>query len=277
MKTYIIKGGMDMKVYISADIEGITGTTSWSETEKKDADYSAFVKQMEKEVCAACRGAFQAGAKEILIKDAHDSGRNIDPAVLPRNVKLIRGWSGHPFSMVQELDESFDALIFIGYHSYGGSNQNPLSHTMNCENVNYIKINGRYASEFLIHAYAAATVNVPVVFVSGDQGLCDEIKEVNDKISTLAVKEGVGNSTISIHNDLANELTEKKVEEVLKSNLNVCKITLPDSFEVEISYTKHARAYKASFYPGMEQISPTNVLFKSNDYFEVLRMISFVV
>lgn len=276
MKNYFI-GGVDMKVYISADIEGITGVTSWSETEKGNADYPVFVKQMEKEVCAACRGALKAGAEEICIKDAHDSGRNIDPAVLPRDVKLIRGWSGHPFSMVQELDESFDALMFIGYHSRGGSNHNPLSHTMNCENVNYIKINDRYASEFLIHAYAAATVNVPVVFVSGDEGLCDEIEEVNEKISTLAVKKGIGNSTISINNDLANELTEKKVEEALKGDLNLCKIQLPDSFEVEISYTKHIRAYKASFYPGMKQISPTNVLFKTQDYFEVLRMISFVV
>ncbi|SHK04070.1 M55 family metallopeptidase [Paramaledivibacter caminithermalis] len=266
-----------MKIYISADIEGITGVTSWSETDKGHADYSDFVKQMEKEVCAACKGAIKAGAKEILIKDAHDSGRNINPAVLPRDVKLIRGWSGHPFSMVQELDESFDALMFIGYHSCGGSKHNPLSHTMNSSDVNYIKINGRYASEFLIHAYAAATVNVPVVFVSGDKGLCDEIKEVNENISTLAVKEGIGNSTLSIHNDLAVELTQKKVEQTLSSNFKLCEIKLPDSFEVEISYAKHTKAYKASFYPGMKQISPTNVLFKTKDYFEVLRMISFVV
>ncbi|MCT4563414.1 MAG: M55 family metallopeptidase [Maledivibacter sp.] len=266
-----------MKVYISADIEGITGVTTWSETEKGNGDYNPFVKQMEKEVCAACRGAVNAGAEEIWVKDAHDSGRNIDPAILPRNVKLIRGWSGHPFSMVQELDESFDALIFVGYHSCGGSKHNPLSHTMNCENVNYIKINDRYASEFLLHAYAAATVNVPVVFVSGDEGLCDEISEVNEKISTLAVKKGIGNSTISINTDLANELTEKKVKEALMGKLDLCNIKLPDSFKVEISYANHIRAYKASFYPGMKQISPTNVLFETNDYFEVLRMISFVV
>lgn len=59
--------------------------------------------------------------------------------------------------------------------------------------------------------------------------------------------------------------------------MDLCKIILPDSFEVEISYSDHMKAYKASFYPGMEQISPTTVLFKSKDYFEVLRMISFVV
>jgi len=266
-----------MKVYISADIEGITGVTSWSETEKGCADYSVFVRQMENEVRAACNGALNAGAKEIWVKDAHDSARNIDPAVLPKNTKIIRGWAGHPFSMVQELDESFDALMFIGYHSCGGSNHNPLSHTMNSVDVHYIKINGKYASEFLIHAYAAALVNVPVVFVSGDKGLCDEIKNVNGNISTLAVKEGIGNSTVSIHNELSLELTEKKIEEALKGDLSLCKVELPDSFEVEISYSKHTRAYKASFYPGMEQIESTKVLFKTKDYFEVLRMMLFVV
>ncbi|SKC85236.1 M55 family metallopeptidase [Maledivibacter halophilus] len=266
-----------MKVYISADIEGITGVTSWSETDKGNADHSSLVKQMEEEVNAACRGALKAGAEEILIKDAHDSGRNIDPAVLPRNTKLIRGWSGHPFSMVQELDESFDALMFIGYHSRSGSGANPLSHTMNAHAINYIKINGTYASEFLIHAYAAATVDVPVVFVSGDKGLCEEINKFNENISTFAVKEGVGNSTIGINSNLAAQLTEEKVEEALKGNLSLCKIKLPDSFEVEISYVNHIKAYKASFYPGVKQISPTNIVYKSRSYFDVLCMISFLV
>ncbi len=266
-----------MKVYISADIEGITGVTSWSETDKDSSHYPIFVRQMEKEVVAACKGALNAGAKEIWVKDAHDSGRNIDPGVLPMETKLIRGWSGHPFLMIQELDDSFDALIFIGYHSCGGSSDNPLSHAMNSKVLNYIKINGMDASEFLIHAYAAATKGVPVVFVSGDKGLCDEINGVNGNISTLTVKEGVGNSTISMHNDLAVKLTEEKVEEILKSDLKLCKIEVPDSFEVEISYSNHIKAYKASFYPGMEQINDTKVIFKTKDYFEVLRMMAFVI
>lgn len=266
-----------MKVYISADIEGITGVTSWSETDKGNADYSSLVKQMENEVNAACRGALKAGANEIMIKDAHDSARNIDPAVLPRNTKLIRGWSGHPFLMVQELDESFDAVIFIGYHSRSGSGDNPLSHSMNSQDINYIKINGTYASEFLIHTYAAATVNVPVIFVSGDKGLCEEIHEFNKNINTLAVKEGVGNSTISINSKLAAELTEKKVAEALRSDLSLYEIELPDSFEVEISYINHIKAYKASFYPGAKQVSPTNIVYKSKDYFDVLCMMSFLM
>ncbi len=150
-----------MKVFISADIEGITGTTHWDEADKKNPDYAEFQEQMTAEVVAACEGATEAGASEIWVKDAHASARNLIAAKLPKDVRLIRGWSGHPFLMAQELDETFQAMLMIGYHSRAGSNANPLAHT-NTGSAAYIKINDHYASEFLVHAYAAALVNVPV-------------------------------------------------------------------------------------------------------------------
>lgn len=266
-----------MKIYISVDMEGITGVTVWPETEKQATEYQAFAGQMTEEVNAACRGAIKAGAKEILIKDAHDLGRNIDGKKLPSIVRLIRAWSGHPFSMVQELDETFDAAIFIGYHSPSGSNTNPLSHTMHASNINYIKINGKPASEFLINAYAAATCHVPVVLVSGDKGICDEVQEINKNIEIVAAKEGIGSSTINIHPQLAIDLIESGVEKALKGNISLCRLKLPNEFQVEISFFNHASAYRASFYPGMKQISPRKVAFVTQDFFDVLRMILFVV
>lgn len=265
-----------MKIYISADIEGTTGITSWDETEKSKADYAKFQEQMNREVEAACDGAIKAGAEEIWVNDAHDSGRNIDPRVLPKNAKLIRGWAGHPFSMVQELDNTFDAVLFTGYHSYGGSSDNPLSHTMNPYDVDYLKINGEYASEFTLHAYAAAYVGVPSVFVSGDKGLCQTVKEFNKNIKTVAVNEGVGASTISIHPDLAVELIEKEVEEALKGDLSLYKVKLPEKFNLEIGYVTHAKAKRLSYYPGAKLISPKVITFNSKDYFEILRAVLFL-
>ena len=186
-----------MKVFISADIEGTAGITNWDEARKPHADYPEHRQQMTREVLAACDGANAAGAKEILIKDAHATGRNILQADLPENVRLIRGWSGHPMSMVQELDKSFDAALFIGYHSKAGDETNPLAHTLTGE-VMRMRINGVPTSEFLLHAYAAATVGVPVVFVSGDWQLCTDIKETNPNITAVAVSEGIGPSTVSL-------------------------------------------------------------------------------
>jgi D-amino peptidase len=142
-----------MKIYISTDIEGVTGTTHWDETEKGKSDYSEFREQMTAEVSAACEGALRAGAIEVWIKDAHASARNIIASKLPTEAQLIRGWSGHPFVMVQELDESFNAMLLIGYHSAAGSSGSPLAHTIS-DQAAFIKINDDFASEFLLHAYA---------------------------------------------------------------------------------------------------------------------------
>jgi D-amino peptidase len=177
--------------------------------------------------------------------------------------------------MVQGLDESFDALIFIGYHSCGGSDTNPMSHTMSSATYNYIKLNEKLASEFLINTYTAAIVSVPVVFLSGDKGICEEVRAVNKNIHTVAVNRGIGNAVISIHPQLAIKKIKEGVESALREDINKCKIELPKHFKVELSFKNHVQAFKISFYPGMKQISSTNVLFESDDYFEVLRMFIF--
>lgn len=265
-----------MKIYISADIEGVTGCTHWDETEVGGHGYEYYARQMTLEVAAACKGANKAGAKEIFVKDAHSSGRNIDHGLLPRNTKLIRAWSGGIYSMVQELDESFDAVLFIGYHSAASKDTNPLAHTMTTS-LDYLKINGKIASEFLIHSYIAAYLKVPVVFLSGDKGLCDQVKRINENISTVAVKEGIGNSTINIHPDLALDLIEKEVEAALRKDLTKCLIELPQEFLIEIRYKNHKDAYKSSTFPGASRLDEHRVKFSSKDYIEVLRMMNFLV
>jgi D-amino peptidase len=265
-----------MKVYISADIEGVTGIVHWNETEKNLSDFNEFAQQMTKEVVAACEGAMAAGAEDIWIKDAHDSARNLDINKLPKNSKLIRDWSRHPFCMMQELDESFDAAIMIGYHSAGSLSGNPLSHTLNNSKVNYIKINDEVASEFLINTYTASLVGVPVVFVSGDEELCEAVNRTNNSINTAAVKKGVGNSVISIHPELAIEKIKNSIEQVLKGDYKDCFVKLPDKFKVEVGYLNHKYAYAASFYPGAKLIDPMSIVFEADNYFDVLRMFMFL-
>lgn len=265
-----------MKIYISADIEGVTGVTHWDETEKTKSDHADFAHQMTLEVKAACDGANQVGAEQILVKDAHDSARNITHSMLPKNTKLIRGWSGDTYSMVQGLDSSFDALLYIGYHSAAGTDGNPLSHTMNTD-LNYVKINGEYVNEFLIHSYIAAYLNVPVVFLSGDKLLCEKVSKVDKNIFTVPVKEGVGNSTVNIHPELAEELIRHGVEKSLTGNLSRYIIKLPKTFELEIGYREHFTALKFSNYPGVKRISENVISFFHTDYMEVIRAMRFLL
>ncbi|MGA9398086.1 MAG: M55 family metallopeptidase [Anaerolineaceae bacterium] len=264
-----------MKIYISADIEGITDVTHWDETNLEKPDSRAAAAQMTAEVAAACEGALKAGAKDILVKDAHWLARNIEHGKLPREVRLIRGWGQHPLSMVQGLDKTFDGLAMIGFHSRGGGAGSPIEHSMDPGFV-HVRINDRFASEFLIFAYTAAWLGVPVVFVSGDQALMDEVKSVNPHITTLAVKEGVGNSTVNIHPALAVERIRDGMARALKGDLKKCLLALPEKFRVEIRFKDHTKARHASFYPGACAIDPFAVGFETGDYFEVLRFFHFM-
>jgi len=265
-----------MKVFLTADIEGITGTTHWDETDKKHADYAEFREQMTAEVVAACEGALAAGATEIWVKDAHASGRNLIAAKLPREVRLHRGWSGHPFGMVEGLDASFQALLFVGYHSRAGSSASPLSHTISGAPI-YIRLNERYTSEFLIYSYVAGLVGVPAVFLAGDAGLCEDARSLIPAMETVAVKEGAGSSTVNIHPQLAVERIRAGVERALRGDRSRCLVPMPPHFVAAIGYKDHFNAYTHSFYPGARQVAANAIQFESDDYFEVLRFFSFVL
>ncbi len=265
-----------MKIYISADIEGVTGVTHWDETELNKPDHAFALEQMTAEVIAACEGALSAGAGEIWVKDAHDTGRNLIASKLPREARLIRAWSGHPYMMVQELDGTFDGVVMIGYHSRAGADANPLSHTMT-GSLAGVWINDRPASEFLINTYTAASLKVPVVFVSGDQGLCDEIGAFAPDIRTVAVKVGVGRSTISIQPALAASRIKEGVAKAVQAKPAIKPVGLPAHFKVEIRYKDHFQAFRNAFYPGASLTDPQTLHFETDHYFDVLRLFLFVL
>jgi D-amino peptidase len=266
-----------MKIFISADIEGVAGIHHWNETTKHHEEYLPIQTQMTKEVKAACEGANLAGATEIWVKDAHNDGRNIHLIELPLNTRLIRGKSGHPFRMMQELDSTFDAVLLIGYHSHACSGENPLSHTFH-RNIASMKINGEYASEFLVNAYIASYVGVPILFISGDHGICLQAKKFNDNISYVQTNKGIGNSTICFHPDSIVHQIKSSVENILsrKNKENIIQ-THPKTFHIEITFIEHHKAYKNSFYPNAKSLSANTIQFQTDNYFEVLRMFSFII
>ena len=178
------------RFFISADIEGVCGVVDWQETNLSEKLGDYFKKQMSKEVAAACEAAYASGVKEILVKDAHASGRSIDPSLLPKATKILRSWPRNPFSMMGGIDDSFQGAGFIGYHSGAGSDGNPLAHTMN-GNIFELLINDIKASEFVLNTLTAAYFKVPVYFLSGDKALCESAKTIAPNIKTAAITEGI--------------------------------------------------------------------------------------
>ena len=266
-----------MNVFISADIEGTCGITDWSETERSTLDdYKPFQKQMTREVKAACKGALDAGAGDILLKDAHDSARNIDASELPECVRILRGWTGDPLSMMSGLDGGdFGAVLFTGYHAWASCPGNPLSHTMNLGNE-YVTINGVRASEFLINAYTAGYYGVPVCFLSGDADLCDFAKTLIPEIVTVPVNRGTGGGVLSIHPDVAVDRIRAGAKEAVLHAAK-CKVPMPEQFDTEVRFREHKTAYSKSFYPGACLEDGKSVLFSTGDWYEMLRFYHFVL
>jgi D-amino peptidase len=264
-----------MKVFISVDIEGCAGITHWDEAEKNHADYPEFREQMTREAIACIEGAKIAGATEILVKDAHSSGRNLIASMLPVDVRLVRSWQGHPLCMVQELDESFDAVMMIGYHSAAGSEANSLAHTLSHDAAE-IRINGHRASEFYIHALASSMLGVPTVFVSGDKGLMEEIETLNPHVGRCAVKEGRGQATVTMTPAAAIKAIREGAAAALRSDLKASLLHVPEHVIVEITYSNPVLAARHQWYPGMEHVGNRTVRFETNHYFDVLRMLNYV-
>ena len=265
-----------MKIFISADIEGTAGIVNWKETEPGD-QYAYFAGQMTKEVAAACNGALASGVDEVLVRDAHDSARNLNPAGLPRQARVLRGWTGGLYTMMDGIDDSFSAAAMTGYHTCAASNGNPLAHTMTT-GIEKVTLNGQPCSEFMINALIAAYNDGPVIFVSGDAMLCDLAREMCPGITAVATSQGIGGGSIGMHPEVAQEEIQAGMakavahlqEQLAAGEPSDCLIPLPPYFELEVTYREHKKAYTSSFYPGAVQTGPKTVVYEAADYEDVL-------
>lgn len=264
-----------MKLFVSADIEGIAGINHPEETDPSKPVYGRMQSRMTDHVAAACEGAVSAGVTEIVVRDAHAHGRNLLDDELPRCVRLVRGWSSHPFLMVQELEDDVSAVAMIGYHAWAGSGGNPLAHTLNGSAFFEVSLNGRPVSEFEIYTYAAALARVPVVFVSGDEAVCDRAREMVPGIHVVPVMRGVGASTISIHPEEARERIHDEMARAIEALPSIAPPALPDHFRLQVAFKDAPRAVRMGFYPGASLEGPRTVCFAHENYTEILRFLVF--
>ena len=129
----------------------------------------------------------------------------------------------------------------------------------------------------MVSAYTAGAVGVPAVFLSGDGALCQEAQAFIPGLSTVAVMQGVGNTTISLHPHLAVVRIRAGVDAALQVDVSRCRLPVPEQFCVELRYRNHADAYHASFFPGASLKERHTARFEADDYFEVLRFFSLCV
>ncbi len=179
-----------MRIYISVDMEGISGINGPEYVMRDGRWYAAGQRLMTADANAAVRGAFDGGADEVIVADMHGSSGNILVEELDPRALLLAGTPHQP--RFPFLDETVDGVFLVGYHAMAGTLAANLEHTMNSASWFRFCVNGTPFGEVGIDAEIAAECGVPVVMVSGDDKLCEESRALLGNIETAVTKQGLG-------------------------------------------------------------------------------------
>ncbi|MGA2531567.1 MAG: M55 family metallopeptidase [Candidatus Aminicenantales bacterium] len=264
-----------LKVFISADMEGITGVVASEQTTPGNPEYAAARKWMAEDVNAAVEGALRAGATEVVVNDSHGSQRNIDPGDIHPKAILISGYP-KPLSMMQGIDESYNAVLFIGYHAGAGTQDAVLDHTISGSVVQSVKVNGMELPELGLNAAIAGAYNVPVVFISGDVAVCRQAKTIlGGDVVTAPVKDGIGRTAARLvpFAEARRGIRDRVTDALRKlGQVKPFKIAAPCRFE--LMFYISAQADMAMYFPNVQRVNSRTVAFTSDDYlkgFKTLR------
>lgn len=262
-----------LKVFISVDMEGIGGVIHWEDVSRNGKDYSLFRRLMTDETNAAVEGALEAGATEILVRDSHGSARNILPDQLHPEAILLRDWSGGLLSMMEGIDETYDAVIFVGYHAREGTPDAVLKHTMTGKID--VFINGKNMPEAGINGAIAGYFNVPVVMAAGDLAFVKQAQELFPGVECAAVKEGIGKAAKMLHPTKAQEMIKRKTKKALTNLKKFKPFKLTTPITMEIRYKDENDAAKISWFPGAKRTGERTVAYTHKDLMEVLKFFMF--
>jgi len=254
-------------------MEGISGIVHGDQTSPGTAEYADGRKWMAQDVNAAVEGALEAGATGDVVKDSHGSMRNIDPDDLHPKAILISG-TPKPLSMMQGIDASFQACLFIGYHAKAGTENAILDHTISGSVVRAIKVNGLELPELGLNAAIAGYYGVPVLLVSGDAAVCRQSTEVLGKdVTTVQVKEAYGRLAAKlVPLAEARRMIKAGVKEALAKLDRAKPFKMAAPYTFELGYHVSAQAdMGAMLLPSIKRVDARTLSFTTDDYIEGFR------
>lgn len=250
------------KVFISADMEGISGISASDQLSATGAEYGRSRKMMADDVNAAIRGARRGGATEIVVNDSHGSMRNLRLEDLDPQVRLI----SHSFKrsgMMEGLDESFSAVVFVGYHAKAGHPAGLFAHTGSGV-VRDVRVNGQSLGEGGLNTLVAAWYGVPVVAVTGDDVAVKQVAETATLAKTVVVKRAINPRAVELR---PFREVHGEIEEAVYAGVRDAKKIPPQraaSYRVEVQFQDLAIPEVAQNLPSMERPSPDTIAFTSD-------------
>jgi D-amino peptidase len=259
------------RVYISVDLEGISGVNGEDQTSAGQAEYGRARKLMAEDANAAIRGAFDGGAADVLVNDSHGGQRNLLPEDLDPRARLI-SHSFKRYGMMEGLDESFDAIVFIGYHAKADTPRGLFAHTGSGV-IRDLQINGRSVGEGGMNAALAAWYGVPVVAVSGDDVAIAQVKEDVPGINGVIVKRAI-NTRASELKPLAQ--ARREIHQAVRDGVAGAKKSAPQRqppYRVTLQYRNFNFPEVATAFREIELVSPDTIRFSRDTMPEAYRLI----
>jgi D-amino peptidase len=268
-----------MKILIAADMEGITGVVHFDQVTPGHAEYGRFRKLMTDDVNAAVRGAFAAGADEVIVSDGHWNATNILIENLDPRAVLNSG-SPRPYSMIEGIDSGVDGVLFIGYHARAGTRNAILDHTWSSTRVEGVWLEPAGGErmpigEIGLNGAVCGHFGAPVVMISGDQSACAEAAALFPGIVTAVVKQAKGRNAAeclppSVTGELIEQCAAKGVDHLLGERPPQA-LRLPGPITVAVEYVKSEMADDAAILPGARRGDGKIVEFVAQDMPEAYR------
>ncbi len=255
-----------MRVFISADMEGISGVVHGEELSQGNAGWERARRWMTGDVIAAAEGAFAAGASEVVVVDGHAGMRNLLFDDLPAGVIAHRGpAAGRTMCQVEGLDSSFSCVLLVGYHSMAGTD-GMLSHTWHGGVVGQFRLNGRPIGETAITAAVAGHHGVPVVMVTGDQYVADEASRFVPGITTVTVKHTTGRQNARcLPLPTTTDMIRSAAEHAVRDRGSVAPLVVEAPPIIEIDTLSHRQADRIERFVDVERVDVRTVRIKAHD------------
>src|SRR6185295_17648458 len=201
-----------LKVYISADMEGVAGVVTADQLGPTGFEYDRFRGFMTAEVLAAIQGARDAGATTIVVSDSHGNGQNLLIERFSGDISIVRSWP-RPLGMMEGIDSSFAAVVFIGYHASTNSLTGVRAHTMSSATLTSVELNGVTVPESGFNAAIAGRFGVPVVAISGDESAVGEAQRLIGPMEGAVVKHSISfHAAQTMTPEAAQALIREKVK-----------------------------------------------------------------
>lgn len=261
---------MIMKIFISADIEGVAGIVDWEQCRPSGgASWQEGRELLTAEVNAAIAGALAAGATAIVVNDSHGLMRTLLPRQLHRAARLIQG-RHKPLYMLEGADDSFDAALFVGYHGGAGSRSAVLNHTYNPYET---RVNGLVADETLVNALVLGHFGVPVAFISGDEHTVRVAHAtLGEQVLGVVTKRSITRAAAdSLHPDVACERIQAGTQAALEHAAAWQPYRLSAPYRFEIDLATSVMADRAEIMPGVERVADRTVAYAANDVLTAYR------